>query len=52
MHGTFNLAGDGVLMLSQALRRLGRPTVPVPAFLLDSLGTALKQAGVPHPRAS
>ena len=49
VHGTFNLAGTGVLMLSQALRRLGRPTVPVPAFLLDSLGTALKQAGVPAP---
>ena len=26
VHGTFNVAGDGVLMLSQALRRLGRPT--------------------------
>ncbi len=31
VHGTFNVAGDGVLMLSQAVRRLGRPTVPVPA---------------------
>ena len=49
VHGTFNLAGAGVLMLSQALRRLGRPALPVPSFLLDSLGSALKQAGVPAP---
>ena len=27
--GTFNVAGDGVLVLSQAARRLGRPTVPM-----------------------
>ena len=26
--GTFNVAGDGILMLSQAIRRLNRPTVP------------------------
>jgi UDP-glucose 4-epimerase len=28
--GTFNVAGDGVLLLSQCARRLGRPTVPLP----------------------
>ena len=49
VHGTFNVAGAGVLMLSQALRRLGRPTVPLPGFLLDGLGSALKQAGVAAP---
>ena len=27
--GTFNVAGDGVMVLSQAARRLGRPTVPM-----------------------
>ena len=27
--GTFNIAGEGVLLLSQCSRRLGRPTVPV-----------------------
>ena len=27
--GTFNIAGDGVLLLSQCARRLGRPTVPL-----------------------
>ncbi|KJK56275.1 NAD-dependent epimerase/dehydratase family protein [Saccharothrix sp. ST-888] len=33
--GTFNVAGDGVLLLSQCARRLGRPTVPL---LLPALG--------------
>lgn len=28
--GTFNIAGDGVMLLSQAARRLGRPIVPLP----------------------
>jgi UDP-glucose 4-epimerase len=27
--GTFNVAGDGVLLLSQCARRLGRPTLPM-----------------------
>jgi len=46
VHGSFNVAGDGVLMLSQALRRLGRPTVPVPTFALSSLGSVSRQAGI------
>ncbi len=46
VHGTFNVCGDGVLMLSQALRRLGRPTVPVPGFALSSLGSLSRQAGI------
>ena len=46
VHGTFNVGGDGVLMLSQALRRLGRPTVPVPGFALSSLGSLSRQAGI------
>lgn len=28
--GTFNAAGNGVVLLSQAARRLGRPTIPLP----------------------
>ncbi|MBC7630830.1 NAD-dependent epimerase/dehydratase family protein [Aeromicrobium sp.] len=28
--GTFNVAGDGVVLLSQAARRLGRPVIPLP----------------------
>ena len=37
--GTFNVAGDGVLMLSQALRRLQRPTVPMPGFAVGGIGS-------------
>ena len=44
--GTFNLAGDGVLMLSQALRRLGRPTVAVPGPLLSAASTVTRPAAV------
>jgi UDP-glucose 4-epimerase len=39
VHGTFNLAGDGILMLSQALRRLGRPTLPLPGFAFGPIAT-------------
>jgi UDP-glucose 4-epimerase len=46
VHGTFNLSGEGVLMLSQAIRRLGRATVPVPRFALSAVGTVTRQAGV------
>src|SRR5699024_4475058 len=28
--GTFNVAGDGVILLSQLARRLGRPLLPLP----------------------
>jgi len=28
--GTFNVAGDGVLLLSQTVRRLGKPILPLP----------------------
>lgn len=30
--GTFNVAGDGVLLLSQAARRLGRPVIGLPSW--------------------
>ena len=43
VHGTFNIAGDGVLMLSQAVRRLGRPTLPIPAFAVSSFGSLIRQ---------
>ncbi len=46
VHGTFNVAGDGVLMLSQALRRLGRPTVSVPGFTLNAAGQVTRRAGL------
>jgi len=40
-HGPVNIAGDGVLLLSQALLRAGRPILPVFAPLLPSVGRAL-----------
>jgi UDP-glucose 4-epimerase len=42
--GTFNVAGDGVIMLSQAVRRLGRPTMPLPPFALGQVGATFRQA--------
>ncbi len=42
--GTYNVAGDGVLMLSQALRRLGRPAVAVPPVLMGGIGSLFRQA--------
>lgn len=44
--GTFNVAGDGVLLLSQAIRRLGKASVPLPAFAVGYVGSALKRAGL------
>jgi UDP-glucose 4-epimerase len=42
--GTFNVAGDGILMLSQAVRRLQRPTFSLPPFAVGSVGSALRSA--------
>jgi len=42
--GTFNVAGDGILMLSQAIRRLQRPSVALPGFAVGRLGSVLRQA--------
>ncbi|WP_425302590.1 NAD-dependent epimerase/dehydratase family protein [Nocardia wallacei] len=36
--GTFNVAGDGALVLSQAVRRAGRIELPVPFALFRSVG--------------
>ncbi|MEW2356325.1 NAD-dependent epimerase/dehydratase family protein [Spirillospora sp. NPDC029432] len=36
--GTFNVAGDGVLLLSQALRRAGRSYVPLPSPSISVAG--------------
>jgi UDP-glucose 4-epimerase len=44
--GTFNVAGDGILMLSQAVRRLQRPRVPMPGVAVGNLGSVLRQARV------
>jgi UDP-glucose 4-epimerase len=44
--GTFNVSGDGVIMLSQAVRRTGRPQVAVPGSLLGVVGRALAPARI------
>ncbi|MEU8354137.1 NAD-dependent epimerase/dehydratase family protein, partial [Streptomyces sp. NPDC048845] len=44
--GTFNIAGDGVLLLSQCARRLGRPTVPLLLPALNWARTALRTLGM------
>jgi len=44
--GTFNVAGDGILMLSQAIRRLQRPWIPLPGFAVGGVGSGLRSARV------
>jgi UDP-glucose 4-epimerase len=44
--GTFNVAGPGVLMLSQAIRRAGRPTMAVLRPLFPSVARALNPRGL------
>ncbi|WP_182525584.1 NAD-dependent epimerase/dehydratase family protein [Nocardioides dongkuii] len=44
--GTFNVAGDGILMLSQAVRRLRRPSVRMPGFMVGNVGSTLRSARV------
>ncbi|MFJ1704655.1 NAD-dependent epimerase/dehydratase family protein [Kitasatospora sp. NPDC088346] len=41
--GTFNVAGDGVLLLSQCARRLGRPTVPLLLPALNLVAGLVRQ---------
>ncbi|MDX6324192.1 MAG: UDP-glucose 4-epimerase [Nocardioidaceae bacterium] len=42
--GTFNVAGDGVLVLSQAIRRLGRPSIALPAVAFGALSSIFPAA--------
>ena len=44
--GTFNVAGDGMLMLSQAVRRMRRPTIPMPGFAVGRVGSVLRSARI------
>lgn len=44
--GVFNVAGGGVLTLTQATRRIGRPTIAVPSSLLGLAGRTLGRAGL------
>ena len=40
--GTVNVAGDGVLMLSQAIHRAGRIPLPVPMAMLNRVGAGMR----------
>lgn len=42
--GVFNIAGDGLLMLSQAVLRTGRPRLPLPEFTVSAIGNAFRSA--------
>jgi UDP-glucose 4-epimerase len=44
--GTFNVAGAGVLALSQAVRRAGRISVPLPEGTLSSVAAIARNVGV------
>ncbi|MFJ7903556.1 NAD-dependent epimerase/dehydratase family protein [Streptomyces sp. NPDC096198] len=44
--GTFNVAGDGVLLLSQCARRLGRPTAPLLLPAVTWVGSAMRTLGM------
>lgn len=40
--GTVNVAGEGVLMLAQAIHRAGRIPLPLPTSMLETLGRGLR----------
>ncbi|MCW2847982.1 MAG: NAD-dependent epimerase/dehydratase [Marmoricola sp.] len=44
--GTFNVCGDGIITLAQAIRRIGRPSLPLPGFAVPSFGSAIRQTRV------
>ena len=44
--GTFNVGGDGVLLLSQAIRRAGRLSLPVLTPAVTVVGQVLRRAGL------
>ncbi|MCU1601455.1 MAG: NAD-dependent epimerase/dehydratase [Frankiales bacterium] len=44
--GIFNVGGPGVLLLSQAVRRVGRPSFPVPAPAVAVVASAFRRAGL------
>ena len=41
--GTFNIGADGIIMMSQAIRRAGRLSLPVPTFAVRAID-ALRKA--------
>ena len=44
--GVINVAGDGILTLSQAARIAGRPTLPIPSPLAGVVGSLYRRTGL------
>lgn len=44
--GVYNVAGDGIVYLSQAVRRAGRFRLPVPAAAISLVGGLVRNSGV------
>ncbi|MCU1600183.1 MAG: NAD-dependent epimerase/dehydratase, partial [Frankiales bacterium] len=44
--GIFNVGGEGVLLLSQAVRRVGRLGIAIPSPLVTLVGQAFRRAGL------
>jgi UDP-glucose 4-epimerase len=44
--GIFNVAGDGVLYLSQAIRRCGKVPLPIPLFLASGTASLIRRSGL------
>jgi nucleoside-diphosphate-sugar epimerase/1-acyl-sn-glycerol-3-phosphate acyltransferase len=44
VRGTFNVAGDGVVLLSQAIRIAGRPPLPIPEPLVSVAAELLRRS--------
>lgn len=44
IEGTFNVAGDDVILLGQAIRRLGKVGLPLPNFAVGRVGALLRSA--------
>ncbi len=44
--GIFNVGGSGVLLLSQAVRRVGRPSFPVPSPAVNIVARMFRRAGI------
>jgi UDP-glucose 4-epimerase len=44
--GTFNVAGDGVLLLSQAIRRAGRTSIGIPSPAVSLAGSLFRRTGL------
>lgn len=44
--GTFNVAGDGVILVSQAARRAGRPVMPIASPLASAAGLFFRRMGL------